>query len=62
MRYNNAINWHMPLLVNPDNYSLQLLSFVVSKLPISLHFTVQMHETDDHDQCWSPEWAPGSRL
>ena len=41
MCYNIAINWHMPLLVNLDNYSyLQLLSFVVSKLPISVHWTV----------------------
>ena len=23
-RYNNAINWHMPLLVNFDNYFFQL--------------------------------------
>ena len=39
--YNIAINWHMPLLVNLDNYSyLQLLSFVGSKLPISDHLTV----------------------
>ena len=35
MCYNNAINWHMPLLVNFDNYFFQLLSVVVSILPMS---------------------------
>ena len=36
-RYNNAINWHMPLLVNFDNYFFQVptVCFVVSISPMS---------------------------
>ena len=40
----------MPLLVNLDNYSyLQLLSIVVSKLPISVHSSVcTRYDRDQH--------------